>query len=213
MRTIILDLETVPDPKALECFGPVRPKANLKDAAKIAADIAEKEADRADKMGLDPDACRIVALGWVVVGGGDPLCDICVNEDEEREALDVFWKSYFYGSAHTPRLLTFNGFKFDLPVLMRRSMYLGVKYPTLNIDRYRSPHVDIWQKLSFNGAISAHSLAFYAKRLGIGTLDKVDGADVAKLAAAGEWDAIRDHCLSDVGLTHALANRLGLLEV
>ncbi len=41
---------------------------------------------------------------------------------------------------------------------------------------------------------------------------KVDGKDVAALAKVGNWDAIRDHCLSDVGLTHAVAERLGLLR-
>ena len=93
-------------------------------------------------------------------------------------------------------------------------MYLDVKFPEINLDRYRSPHIDVWDALTYNGALrTAHSLAFYGKRLGIGTLDKVDGADVAKLAAAGDWDAIRDHCLSDIGLTHALANRLGLLRI
>lgn len=210
MRHIILDLETIPDPKALDCFGPVKPKANLKDPAKIAEDIKEKEQARAESMGLDADACMIVALGYVVVGGGDPVCEVCKTEAGEAASLLTFWSLFGRGDTS---IVTFNGFKFDLPVLMRRSMYLGVKYPTLNIDRYRSPHIDIWQKLSFNGAIQAHSLAFYAKRLGIGTLDKVDGADVAKLAAAGEWEAIREHCLSDVGLCHALANRLGLLGV
>jgi hypothetical protein len=48
--------------------------------------------------------------------------------------------------------------------------------------------------------------------MGFTTLDKVDGKDVAALAKAGNWDAIRDHCLSDVGLTHAVAERLGLLR-
>ena len=88
-----------------------------------------------------------------------------------------------------------------------------VPAPPLNLDRYRTEHLDLWAKLSFNGTIPAHSLKFYAKRLGFTTLDKVDGSQIAQLVTEGRWDEVRDHCLSDVGLTHALANRLGLLTI
>ena len=35
-------------------------------------------------------------------------------------------------------------------------MYLDVPCPVLSVDRYRSEHIDLWQKLSYNGAITAH---------------------------------------------------------
>jgi len=206
----ILDVETCPHPDAHQWVEPVAPDSRLRDPEKIAASIAEKTAERDQRLGLDPDCNRIVALGYHYVGGPDPVCDLARDEDEERQALIRFWQS---GRASQLRYVTFNGLKFDLPVLMRRSMYLDVPAPTLYLDRYRTEHLDLWQKLSFNGTIPAHSLAFYAKRLGFTTLDKVDGSQIAQLVAEGRWDEIRDHCLSDIGLTHALANRLGLLKV
>lgn len=214
MKFIICDVETIAHEDAASWQEPIKPAANLKDPAKVAASIAERTAERDEKLGLDPDCNRIVALGYVVVGSNDPVCLICRDEAAEAAALTQFWAEYAapVGQQET-RLVTYFGHGFDAPVLMRRSLLLSVKYPALNIDRYRSPHLDLCHILSFNGALKPKSLKFYAKRFGLTTLDKVDGADVAKLAAAGDWDAIRDHCLSDIGLTHALANRLGLLRI
>ena len=210
MRYIILDIETCPHPDAHQWAEPVKAAANLKDPEKISADLEANRQKQADEFGLDPDCNRIVALGFHVVGQADPICYLMRDEFEERQHLQLFWTEF---RKRETRLVTFNGFRFDLPVLMRRSMYLDVPYHVLNLDRYRSEHIDLWQKLSFNGAISAHSLRFYAKRMGFTTLDKVDGADIARLAAEERWPEIEAHCLSDVGLTHALANRLGLLKI
>lgn len=212
MRYVILDIETLPHPDAHQWLAPVLPAANLKDPAKIAASIEERRAERDDKLGLDPDCCTICALGYHVVGNAEPVCEVVRTETTEGGALDrLGWE---LRKDPNTKIVTFYGRQFDLPVLMRRAMYLGVNFPELNLDRYRSPHIDLWDRLTYQGALrTAHSLSFYAKRMGFTTLDKVDGGDVATLAKAGNWDAIRDHCLSDVGLTHALANRLGLLKL
>lgn len=213
MRSLILDLETAGLPNAKDWLDdePIAAPSTYKDPQKIAEYIAKAEAEREKRIALDIDCNRIVALGFVDAAGGDPTVYLMRDEFEEREQLKLFWERYRRADT---RLVTFNGFKFDLPTLMRRSMYLDVPAPVLNVDRYRSEHLDIWQRLSFNGAIPAHSLKFYAKRLGIGTLDKVSGADIGRLVAentAESWQAIHDHVLSDVGLTHAIALRLGLL--
>lgn len=209
-RFLLCDVETVPHPDAHQWAEPVKAARNLKDPEKVAADLSEKSRKQADEFGLDPDCNRIVALGFHVVGGPDPECFLMRDEFEERQHLLQFWELYL--QSRDTRLVTFNGFRFDLPVLMRRSMYLDVPYPLLSIDRYRSEHIDVWQRLSFNGAIPAHSLAFYARRFGFTTLDKVDGSQIAALVAEERWEEVRQHCLSDVGLTHAVANRLGLLK-
>jgi uncharacterized protein YprB with RNaseH-like and TPR domain len=208
---LILDLETAPHPAAHRWAEPVRAARNLKDPEKIAADILEKSEKQAAEFGLDPDLNRIVALGYHVVGHGEPECEVMSDELEERHHLIAFWD--VYRKLPDPRIVTFNGFRFDLPVLMRRSMYLDVPYQRLSIDKYRSTHIDLWQILSFNGALPAHSLKFYAQRMGFGLEDKIDGAQIAQLVREERWDEVRAHCLSDVGLTHALANRLGVLQL
>lgn len=209
MRLRVLDLETAVNPKALDWLEPVKPDSRLRDPEKIKASIEEKTSERNEKLALDWDCCRIVALGWVDVGSNDPWCEVCENEDEEKSALTFFWKTY---SQQPTRLVTFNGLKFDLPVLLTRSIDLEVPHPEINLDRFRSKDLDVWQWLTRNGARQyPHSLSFYSKKYGFTTLDKVDGKDIGKLVEAKDWESIRQHCLSDVGLCHAVAARLGLL--
>lgn len=210
MAYLVVDIETCAHPDAASWLEPVVPAGNLKDPVKIAASIAERTAERDDKLGLDPDLCRIVALGYHVIGHAEPECLLFSTEQEEQIGLGMFWSAYTTGT----KLVTFYGHAFDLPVLVRRSLYLGVKHPEINLDRFKSPHIDLWQKLAVGYPPKAHSLAFYAKRFGFTTLDKVNGSDIAGLVKDGSkeaWDAIEAHCLSDVGLAHALANKLGVL--
>jgi hypothetical protein len=75
------------------------------------------------------------------------------------------------------------------------------------------PHVDLWEKLSLNGARrDVKSLRFYAKRFGIPIFDDISGKDVAAMVKAGEWRKVENHCLFDLDLSRALAERLGVLE-
>lgn len=210
-RLRVLDLETIGNPKAAEWLGPAKPDARCTKPESIAASIAEKTAERNEKLALDWDCCRIVALGWVDVGSNEPVCLVCQDERAEEIALMAFWETY---RQHETALVTFNGLKFDLPVLLTRSIDLGVKHPPLNLNRFKTPHIDVWQYLTRDGARQfPHGLGFYARKYGFTTLDKVNGSDVAELVKAGEWEKVREHCLSDVGLTHAVANKFGLLEI
>jgi predicted PolB exonuclease-like 3'-5' exonuclease len=212
MRYRILDLETIGLPEAKEWVDPLKAPSNYKDQLKIDAYIKEAEAERAEKFGLDPDTCQIVALGWHDVGCGDPIVWLCKDEAEEAAALNAFWGSY---REQYTKLVTFNGSGFDLPVLIMRSIYLDVEYPEIVIrPEWKSPHIDLYERLSVQGARkNVKSLKFYAKRFKIGTLDKVDGSQIGQLVAEGKWEDVKAHCLSDIGLTHALANRLKLLKM
>lgn len=210
MRYRILDLETCGHDQAGSWLDPVKAPANYKDLVKIADYIRDETMERNNKLGLDIDCCRIVALGWHDVGGADPTVHLAKDEFEEREGLKLFWERFNH------RLVTFNGIRFDLPVLVMRSLDLNVPHPELTFaPAWKSSHIDLWERLSLGGARKdVKSLAFYCRKYGFGTLDKVNGADIARLVAEDtpeSWQAVYDHCLSDIGLTHALANKLGIL--
>lgn len=239
MRHRLTDLETVGLPEAGSWFDPCEPDAELlepidydsrlKDPVKveanrqivdakraarpaeIAANIAEKEAARAEKFSLDADTCQIVALGWHDIGEGSPIVRLCRNEEDEIAALVEYWVSY--GQRFT-KIVGFNSLRFDLPVLVMRSLYLGVKHPDVVIaPAWKSPHIDLWEKLSLGGARrDVKSLRFYAKRFGIPIYDDISGKDVAAMVKAGEWEKVRNHCLFDLDLTRAIAERIGCLE-
>jgi predicted PolB exonuclease-like 3'-5' exonuclease len=146
----------------------------------------------------------------------DPRVIVCRDEHEERYALGEFWRDVVMdGGAHR-RLISFAGLRFDLPYLMRRSLYLNLDAPRLNIDKYRSNHIDLQAVLSYNGILKWHSLMFYAKRFGLAIpegANEVDGSMIQGLVNDGSWEAVRAHCEADVRLTYDLAARLRYVDM
>lgn len=210
MSGLIVDLEAVAIERAEDYIEPVEAPSNYKDAEKIASYIKEATAKAVDRCALDPDLARIVALGCGDVEGNDAVM-LCKDEAQEAAALRAFWGRVVNVAGAVRTLVSFNGFGYDLPLLMRRSQYLGVEYPVLNIDRYRSPHIDLMQRLTFNGAIKPHRLSFYASRFGYASADMTTGADIAALVKAGNWEAVEAHNLSDLAITRFLAQKLRLI--
>ncbi len=205
--SVILDLETAPIDDAAGYLEPSTAPAHYKDAEKIDRYIKEKTAAKVDRAALDVDLCRIAAVGiWREHAGGLDVLT-AENEAQESDVLRLTWE------AISPlRLIGFNVMAFDLPVLLRRSMYLGVHAPFYQMSRYRqnAQVVDLYTELTFHGLVDGHSLDFYCKRLGI-TVDTEDvkGAEMPARVAAGDWPAVIQHCRADVVRTALLAHRLG----
>jgi predicted PolB exonuclease-like 3'-5' exonuclease len=206
---IICDIETIAA-DGIEAE-PVSAPANYKDPEKIAAYIAEAEKAQRDKAALYPWTARVIAIGYQWAGSQVVEVLTCRTETTEACMLDDFWRVVRDAGNVVP-LIGYNHRAFDLPVLMARSALLGVPYPTLNVDRYRSPHPDLMQLLTWNGAIQARSLKWFAKRFGLNTDDAFSGAEIATLWEDQNWDAIKKHVESDVTLTRQLAERLGVIK-
>ena len=221
------DLETLGLDEVRAFLDPVSAPSNYKDPQKIADYIRDATARQMEMLAVDPHCCRVVAFGWEDIGYGDPTVALCSSEFEERGQLIQMWEGWreFERKAQQEQLdipprdrvdpvfLTFNGNRFDLPILLLRSMYLQVKHPILNLDRWRSPHIDLYQRLTLNGVVEGHSLRFFAKRLGLPVYDDITGKDVAAMVAAGDWQKVHDHCLSDLALNRAIAERIGAIPV
>ena len=200
---VVLDVETVASPDCATWLDPVKAPTNYKDPLKIAAYCEEKRNEQITRAGLEADLCEIVALGtWA--SQDDELRVETRRHHTEKAMIAWAWDAIGYR-----RVIGFNILTFDLPVLMRRSQYLSVPFPELGLDRYRTPHLDLLERLSFHGRVAMRSLAFYCRRFGIPCDDPVTGADIAGLVAAGDWMAIEQHVRSDIIKTRALAQRLG----
>lgn len=208
---VVLDCETVAIAGARDLFEPVSAPANYRDPEKIAAYVADAERRQVESAGLYPWTARIIALGWCEEGSEVPVVRLCNAEASEATALTEFWALVNDGRSLQP-VVTFNGRRFDLPLIMARSRLLDVKAPVLSLDRYRSPHPDLLDILTWQGTIEARSLRWYAKRFGLDTSDAFSGREVAGLVEDGNWDAVRTHCASDVTLTRQLAERLGVMR-
>ena len=208
---LVFDIETCPMPDCQQYLtDPIKAPSNYKDPDKIKAYIAEKQLKQVADAALDLDLCEIVAIGMVFF---DVRYVWTRDITSEGEMLHAFWELVATAQRERGNLVGFHCLAFDLPILLRRSLYLGIPAPKIPVDRYRHDGViDVADVLTFGGRMTWRSLAFYAKRFGIPHDDSVKGEQIPQLVADGKWDAIAAHVRGDVATTTALAQRIGLIH-
>jgi len=130
---------------------------------------------------------------------------------DEAELLAAFWDA----ARHFDRVVTFNGRRFDVPLLYLRSAALDVPITRKDWLGYQStmePHCDLADQWTFysvggrDGAARRFNLDFYCRVFGIESPKShgVTGMDVNDLMAAGRFGEIADYCVRDVEATVAL---------
>lgn len=211
---IILDVATAPLLNAAEYLdGAIKAPSHYKDPDKITAYIAEKEAERLAMAATDLDLAQITGAAWLTgddEGEGD-VSHILAGIPDTAEAVIIHDLAVMLSVR--PTIITFGGFHFDLPLLMRRARYLGVDFPTINLDRYKSPHLDLCEILSDRNPQRRRSLQFYAKRLGWTDLVKpLSGAEEARVLETGRWEELAASLRHDVTATYRLACWLGVIQ-
>ena len=124
---------------------------------------------------------------------------------DEKQLLQGF---FGYFERLKPRLVSFNGRGFDLPVLKYRAMVHGVQAPWLYgagdkwnsyTQRYSTDwHCDLLDVLSDHGASARISLDEVCSVLGVPGKFGVSGADVAQMVDDGRIEDVRHYCETDV---------------
>lgn len=211
MAALLFDVETAPLPDAADYLEAIEPPGNYTKPEAIAAYIEKERAKQLGKCALDVDLCRVVAIGvWPWDLDAPETC--LADAGDEHYVLRWFWEhvtTNYRGSD----LVGFNVLAFDLPVLLRRSLYLGVKTPKLTINKYRPGRVvDLLQELTHQGMLRMRSQEFYCKRFGITVDDPCDGKDVPALVEAGNWATVAAHCRADLYRLRGLSEKLGILQ-
>lgn len=212
-QRLFFDIECCANPEnvALMPEPVIEAPANYKDPAKIAEYVAEKtaatKAAAIEKAALDPDYGRILSIGYSYCG---PIHVRVVGEEydgiplTETELVANFWE---YFAEMRGYCVGYNILGFDLPYLLRRSLYLGVRVPMLpNLSRYRTePVTDLMMCLCNWDTYKAKGLKQMARLLGIpNNCPDVDGSKVKDLDA----ETLRAYQESDVRLTMELYNRM-----
>ncbi|HEU4534233.1 MAG TPA: ribonuclease H-like domain-containing protein [Polyangiaceae bacterium] len=117
-----------------------------------------------------------------------------------------------------PRLITWNGRGFDLPVIAARCFRHGVAfrhYYAKRELRYRfscEGHFDLMDFMADFGATRPAKLDIAARAAGMPGKLGVDGSDVARLVAAGRLAEVQRYCVTDVVQTAAVFLRLELVR-
>jgi len=213
---IAIDLETVAAPDALALFGgEVKLDKRLKDADKI-REATEKAIGKA---ALDPWTNRIVCVGYQTDEMAAPTATIIRSDQHCIEVLGDLDLRLSGATVDTLRR-TVVGYRvraFDWPVLVHHARRLAVEHwPTLDTRPYGNrDFLDLCDLLTQDDTerVVSRSLVNACRAYGVDVPeDDERGADVATLAAAGDWDAIAHHCARDVTRTVALGRRLGLLD-
>lgn len=210
MRWLIIDVASAPLPDAETYLeGTVKAPGNYKDPEKIAAYIAEAQAERLNMAALDLDLARITGLGTLEAGDIAPNVHVGGTEDDELAMLTHAATMI----KRADQIITYSGHGFDLPLLMRRARYRGLAFPWINLDRYRSPHQDLCELLSDRDKSKRRSLQFYARRLGWSDIHKaLSGAEEAQVPQSGRWAELEASLMHDVMATHRLAQWWGLVS-
>jgi hypothetical protein len=213
VRWMAFDIETAGRGDVSELIPEPQADKRLTDPAKVKADLEKKQAEAVSRLSLDPNGCDIVAIGWQIEGWDAPET-LSVPADQAF-MLQTFWKH-----AKGRRLVGFYSRQFDLPVILQRSRYLGIQIPDWRsllapYGRARG-HVDVFDELTFDNSradgVVPRKLTTFCKQFGVDiSEDDCDGSDIAALVAAGDWEAVRQHCARDVERTVALARRLGIV--
>jgi predicted PolB exonuclease-like 3'-5' exonuclease len=214
-RLLMVDIETAPIDGVEQHLGHIQAPANYSKPESIAKYIDEKTAEEKDKASLDPDLCRIVAIAFQFQGEDTVRGNYAKTEADEKALLERFWQ-IVRAEPLVPNYCGFNIAGFDIPVLLRRSLFLGVSAPKIRLGRYAYQMPNVWDLQNFltldrHEKFRLRSKDWWLKRLGIvGADNPCTGADVAALIAVGDFDTVLAHCKADVANEVLLARWLDI---
>jgi 3'-5' exonuclease len=199
---LVLDIETIPD---RDLWTPPEPSG------------VPGSSDRAADRPFPPlYACRPIVIGVIWLDATLAVKRIgTIGESKDEAGMMTDFADFM--SKWQPLIITWNGRGFDLPVLALRALRFGADFRWYYRGegyRYRfseEGHLDLADLLSDHGAARMTSLDGAARVIGLPGKHGVDGSQVEGLHQAGQIDALRRYCLSDVAQTAFLFLRYRLV--
>jgi hypothetical protein len=214
-RLLCFDIETAPIDGAEAYVGAIQAPSNYTNAESIEKYVTLHTSKELDKAALDPDLCRVVCLAYQFQQTTEVKGRVARDEGEERDLLERFW-AVVRAEAFKVRYAGYNISGFDLAVLIRRSQFLKVSYPSIRLGRYAYQMPDVLDiqlcmNMDRHEAFKWRSKDWWVRRLKLtGAEDDNKGAQVPALVALGDWDAVLHHCKQDVVKEVQMLEWLGL---
>jgi len=213
--TLVFDIETIPDVAGLRRLHGL--PADMSDAE--VAELALQQRRAQNNSDFLPHYLQRVATISCVLRSGDALKVWSLSEPEQDEGEII--QRFFDGvEKFTPQLVSWNGGGFDLPVLHYRGLVHGVTAPRYwdmgegdygdsrdfkwnnYISRYHTRHLDLMDLLAMYQPRANAPLDQLVKLMGLPGKLGMEGGAVWGAWLAGEVDAIRDYCETDVVNTY-----------
>jgi len=158
-----------------------------------------------EKRSLDPNYSQIILIGTKIQD------EMNFFSGEEKTMLQEFW-SYVKEKQPT-KIITYNGYKFDIPFLLLRSYMHTIKVPiNINMNRWNmnsSNHFDVMLFFSHNEIFLNPNLEILGKMHGIEIPgEQISGRDIEKLYAQNQLDTINEKCKHDLEILEQLFEKI-----
>lgn len=206
-KYLVFDIETIP-------------QENLSKAQLIQLEKKKKSTTMEDVtiLSTDPFLGKVIVISIFYKNKFDnsEQCK-AIYGTNEKEILEEFWNG-ITKLEHNTKLISFNGFNFDIPWLRIRSIINGIQIPNskvnfFNLNPYKGcPHIDLMVVLKgdkYNRMISV-GLDLACNSIGI-TSPKdggIDGSQVYKAFKDGRLEEIAEYGKRDVIATGLLFEKL-----
>ena len=220
----VFDCETIPDIELIRKSYDVQELSDYDAIVKAQQEYSESH----NTTFLPLPYHRLVALSAVIAddfGNFVKVGDFGNESDKEEEILKHFFS---FIEEKNPKLVSFNGRGFDMPMLLIRAMkynlsipaYFDQNNPQLNKSKWENYrqryaehfHTDLLDSLGSFGAVRNLKLDTICTMAGIPGKYDVSGDQVFELFYKGELDKIREYCQSDVLNTYWLYLKYELLK-
>lgn len=178
MKYIFLDMETVP--------------LEIKNED-VKQYLMDKKISKEDRS-FNPLYSKIIALGIRTLNTPTQIFT-----GDEKDILEQFWNNI---RGVNTVLITYNGYKFDIPFIVLRSIINHVKVLfSINLNKWqmqKSNHFDVMLFFSQNELFFNPNLRILGKMFGIESEDSLFGYDIERLYKEGKIEEIKRHCQSDI---------------
>jgi predicted PolB exonuclease-like 3'-5' exonuclease len=208
---LAFDIETIPDIAGLRLLHGL--PATLADA-EVAEFAFQKQRAKNGSDFLPLHLQRVVVISCALrADDGFKVWSLAEPKSCEGEIIQRFHDGI---AKYTPQIVSWNGGGFDLPVLHYRGLIHGASAPRYwdmgeddkdfkwnnYISRYHTRHLDLMDLLALYQPRASVPLDELAKLMGLPGKLGMDGSAVWGAWQAGQIDAIRDYCETDVVNTY-----------
>ena len=217
----IFDCETVPDIELVKKSFNITKSENL-DIANEAFELQLKKTGSSSFLPIPFH--QVVSISAVIAGDDLEFKKVGIFNGKNEEAILKDFLNFI--DKKSPKLVSFNGRGFDLPMLMVRAMkynitckgyFSKIDSGKTNFKNYRyrfdeTYHLDLMDSISDFGAVRGLNLNTLASMMNIPGKFDVSGDEVHTLYFNDKLDEINQYCESDVLNTYWILLKYKLLQ-